>query len=245
VSTFEILELAMVPFLYEPGGKLLGIREDQCMAFLNEPSKPLDETIRKLTGICDEDLVGKKLDMDLINLMLVDVNLVVAHNAGFDRKVLERYVPQTKAVAWACSQQDVPWREQFHAPAERLEVLAHFLSGVFYSAHRAMIDCLIGVHVLATAHDSEGKSAFEYLHENAHRESVRIWATGAPFETKDLLRERGYRWNDGRDGRPKAWHKVLRPEELDDENQWLRTHCRAYPQVTTVEALDRYSIRER
>lgn len=245
VAHCEILELAIVPFLYEAGGKLLGIREDQCMAFLNEPSKPLDENIRKLTGINDEDLVGKRLDLDIINLMFVDVDLVVAHNAAYDRKVMERYVPITKTVAWACSQQDVPWREVFRAPAERLEILAHFMSGVFYGAHRAMIDCMIGVHVLATTEDDEGKTAFEYLLENSQRESVRVWATGAPFETKDMLRDRGYRWNDGRDGRFKAWHKVIRPEDLDAENQWLRNSCGAHPQATTVEALDRYSIRER
>jgi DNA polymerase-3 subunit epsilon len=241
----DILELALVPFLFEPNGKLLGIREEQCMSFLNDPGKPLTDEIRKLTGISDEDLAGKSLDMDVINLMLVGVDLVVAHNAGYDRKVLERTVPAFRNVAWACSQQDVPWREVFGAPAERLEILAHFLGGVFYGAHRAMIDCMIGVHILATVEDSDGRTAFEYLYEACQGETVRIWATGAPFETKDMLRDRGYRWNDGRDGRHKAWNKVVKPSELDTENQWLRVHCGAYPQVTTTESKDRYSIRDR
>lgn len=31
------------------------------------------------------------------------------------------------------------------------------------------------------------------------------WAEGSPFHTKDILKERGYRWNNGSDGRPKSW----------------------------------------
>jgi DNA polymerase-3 subunit epsilon len=240
----DILELALVPFLYEEGGKILGVREDQCMSFLNDPGVPLTDEIRKLTGIEPEDIVGKSLDMDVIRVMLAGCDLVIAHNAGYDRKVLERHVPEFRELRWACSQQDVPWREVFHAPAEKLELLAMYLGGVFYGAHRAMIDCIAGIHVLATIHDSDGKSAFEYLHEACYTESLRIWATGAPFDTKDMLRDRGYRWNDGRDGRPKAWNKVIKPSDLDEENQWLRTRCGAYPRVTEIAAEDRFSVRE-
>lgn len=240
----DLLELALVPFIYEHGGRLLGIREDQCMAFLQDPGRPLDDNIRKLTGIADEDLAGRSIDWDLVCTMLAGTDLVVAHYASFDRQILERFHPGFAALKWACSQQDVPWKEVFHAPAERLEIIAQFLGGVFYPAHRAMIDCLIGVHCLASI-EINGKTAFEYLEENSERESVRIWATGAPFSTKDALSVSGYRWNDGRDGRPKAWHKLIPPEQLDAETQWLRVNCGAYPQVTTCEAIDRYSVRDK
>lgn len=240
----KILELALVPFIYEAGGRLLGIRTDQCMSFLNDPGVELTEEIRRLTGIEPEDIVGKSLDYDVIHTMLPGVDMVIAHNAGYDRKVLEREVPAFRAYNWACSQQDVPWRQVFHAPVEKLEVLAMYLGGVFYGAHRAMIDCFAGVHVLANVADNDGRTAFEYLEEACFRESCRIWAVGSPFETKDMLRDRGYRWNDGRDGRPKAWNKLITPGELDDENLWLRNQCGAYPRVTTVTAEDRYSIRE-
>lgn len=240
----EIIELALVPFIYEAGGRLLAIREDQCVSFLNEPKAPLTDEIRRITGIEPEDIAGHKLDIEKIDVMLAGVDMVIAHNAGYDRKVLERYIPSLRFARWACSQQDVPWREVFRAPAEKLEVLAHFLGNVFYSAHRAMIDCIAGVHVLATVADMDGKTAFEYLYESAHAETLRIWAIGAPFETKDTLRDHGYRWNDGRDGRPKAWNKRVTASQLDEENTWLKVTCQAYPRVTEVAAEDRYSIRE-
>lgn len=240
----NILEIALVPFLYEEGGRLLAVHQDQCVSFLNDPGVELTNEIRKLTGIEPEDIAGQKLDEDYINRMLQGASVVVAHNAAYDRKLLERFVPAFRDVRWACSYQDVPWREVFHAPSERLEVIAHFLCGVFYGAHRAMIDCIAGVHVLATVADSNGKTAFEYLEEACATESVRIWATGAPYETKGALKDRGYRWNDGKDGRPKAWNKVIKPEQLNEENQWLRMNCGAYPTVTTITAEDRFSVRE-
>jgi DNA polymerase-3 subunit epsilon len=214
------------------------------MSFLNDPGVPITDEIRKITGITPEDVANHSLDIPVIETMLAGVDMVIAHNASFDRKVLERKIPAFRDVRWACSQQDVPWKDVFHAPAEKLEVLAMYLGDVFYGAHRAMIDCIAGVHVLANVMDDDGKSAFEYLEESCYEESIRIWAVGAPFETKDLLSKRGYRWNDGKDGRPKAWHKKVTPSNLDEENTWLRTQCGAYPKVTMTSAENRYSNRE-
>lgn len=240
----ELLELALVPFIYEAGGRLLAIREDQCISFLNDPGVEITPEIRQITGITPEDVAGHQLDIPKVEVMLAGVDMVIAHNAGYDRKVLERHIPAFRPMRWACSQQDVPWREVFHAPAEKLEILAMYLGNVFYGAHRAMIDCIAGVHVLATVDDRDGRSAFEYLYESAYAETLRLWATGAPFETKDMLKDRGYRWNDGRDGRPKAWNKRVTAAQLDEENTWLKVTCQAYPRVTQVAAEDRYSVRE-
>ncbi len=240
----SLLELALVPFEYDDDGYIHRILLDECVAFLNDPGKPLTEEIRRLTGISDEDLAGKSLDTAAIRDTLRDTSLVLAHNAFFDRRVLERFVWEFSRLPWACSQQEVPWRQTFHAPAAGLEIIAHFVGGVFYGAHRAMIDCLVGVHVLAEAQDEEGRSAFSYLLQSSREESVRIWATGAPFHAKDDLKRRGYSWNDGKDGRQKAWHKRIPTGTVDEENQWLRTVCGAYPQVTVTEAVDRYSTRE-
>lgn len=241
----EIIELAMVPFSFQPGGQIIAVDTEHAISMLNEPSKGLSEEIRKLTGIEPADLVGHRLDFDVITEACNGVDLVIAHNAAFDRKMTERYHGDFSTIPWACSQQDVPWREVFHAPSERLEVLALFKSNVFYGAHRAMIDCMIGIHVLATTFDLNGRSAFEYLFEASTQESIRIWATGAPYETKEMLSQRGYRWNDGKDGRFKAWNKSIKPDQLGTEDEWLRIQCGAYPRVTTCEAIDRYSVRDK
>lgn len=242
VAKDDILELALLPFTFTRDGifqVLPGLN------YLNDPGRPLDDKIRSITGITNEELKGQSINVDEVDTLVKTVDIVVAHNAGFDRKVVERWMPVFATKPWACSQQDVPWRTEFDAVTERLEALAMMLCGVFYDAHRALADCQIGVHVLATAQDQEGRSAWSRLYENAFKESLRIWAVGSPFSTKDKLSGRGYRWNGGQDGRPKAWHKQISPEQLDEENRWLREECYCVPEVTTTTAIDRYSVRER
>ena len=41
----------------------------------------------------------------------------------------------------------------------------------------------------------------------ARRETIRIYATGAPYACKEALRENGYRWSSGEDGCERAWFK--------------------------------------
>lgn len=240
--TALITELAIVPFTYTPEGIAT---VEPALTFLNDPGVPLDPKIVEITGITDEMVRGQKIDYDAVTEALNGVDLVVAHNAGFDRKMVEPTMPIFEQKVWGCSQQDVPWRTDFGALTERLEALAMMVLGVFYDAHRADIDCLIGIHLLAKAKDATGRTAFSRLLENVHRESVRVWACNAPFSVKDLLSARGYRWNDGKDGRHKAWHKAVSLDELEAENEWLRTACWASPAVTTCTAIDRYSFREK
>ena len=52
---------------------------------------------------------------------------------------------------------------------------------------------------------------------------VRIWAEGSPHDLKDDLGKRGYRWNDGSDGRPRSWHVEIDEGLLDAEMRFLRT----------------------
>ena len=52
---------------------------------------------------------------------------------------------------------------------------------------------------------------------------MRVWAERAPFDLKDILKRRGYRWNGGDDGRPKAWWTEVDEEDLAGELRFLET----------------------
>lgn len=54
---------------------------------------------------------------------------------------------------------------------------------------------------------------FAELYAASQRLRVRVWAENSPFEMKDHLKARGYKWSDGSEGRPKAWWA-----EIDEEN---------------------------
>jgi DNA polymerase III subunit epsilon len=70
---------------------------------------------------------------------------------------------------------------------------------------------------------------------------MRLWAERSPFELKDVLKRRGYRWSDGDDGRPRSDES-----RLDDEVAFLKTEIYlrdVEPSVQTLTAFDRFSIR--
>ncbi len=114
----------------------------------------------------------------------------------------------------------MPWREAGFE-SRKLEYLA-YRQGFFYDGHRAINDCLAGVHTLAQPLPEVGRTGFAHLIERARGKEQRIYAERSPFETKDTLRLRGYRWNNGDNGRPKSWYRDVDDAALEDELNWLR-----------------------
>ncbi|MDD2741279.1 MAG: 3'-5' exonuclease [Rhodocyclaceae bacterium] len=210
---------------------------------LEDPGFPLSEAIKEITGISDADLVGQHFDDDRIRAAIAKADLVVAHNAQFDRGFLDLRFPDFTGKWWACSIKDAPWTEMRTGSA-KLEFLAT-QCGVFYDAHRALVDAEVLLHVLTVeAHD--GNSVSSHLIARARKPSYRVWAIDSPYDRKDDLKGAGYRWADGNDPAlpRKAWYKdgVL---ELDDELKFLGGIYGTAKEVV-VEAMtgrERYSSR--
>jgi DNA polymerase-3 subunit epsilon len=66
-----------------------------------------------------------------------------------------------------------------------------------------------------------GRPVFPVFLESARRRVWRIWALDSPFDLKDRLKARGYRWSNGEDGRPKAWFRDVDDADLAAEEQFL------------------------
>ena len=89
-------------------------------------------------------------------------------------------------------------------------------------------------------------TALSLLLENARRKTVRIWAEQAPFDLKDELKKRGYRWSSGDEGRPKAWYVDIDEAKRDDEIAYLRKFIYLRDVdlfAQTLSAFDRFSVR--
>jgi DNA polymerase-3 subunit epsilon len=114
----------------------------------------------------------------------------------------------------------VPWQRLGRGPRS-LEYLLIEHAGIFFDGHRAEIDCRALIHLLAQPAAS-GEIPLRLLLESARKRSARIWAQGAPFESKEILKQRGYRWNGGEDGRPKAWYVEVSDTAQETELAWLR-----------------------
>lgn len=209
---------------------------------LEDPGIPIPEHITTITGIRDEDVAGKTFDEPRILADIAEADIVIAHNSPFDRAFLERRFPAFAQKWWACSLREGPWA-QMGVPSSKLEFLAYAVGGVFYDAHRALVDAEILLHLLTLpAHD--GRKILAHILDASRKPTYRIWAVGAPIEKKHYLKKRnGYQWSDGTEPeRPiKAWFKdgVL---DLEGELEDLAVHVYAGPASVIV---DRISGRER
>lgn len=240
----KIIQLAIVPFTFEKDtGRIFAV--EPCQAWYEDPGFPIPAEVTQLTGIRDADVAGQRIDEAAVQALLARSVLVIAHNASFDRAFCEVRLPAFEKAWWACSQRDVPWIEEGLQSA-RLEWLAYKHGGLFYEAHRADIDCGIAVHLLTTTLPS-GVGAMQALLANARRKEVRVWAINSPFDTKDALKARGYRWSAGEDGATKAWYRDVLEGQHDAEVAWLKEQVYAgfsgRPVVVPFDARLRYSPR--
>ena len=82
--------------------------------------------------------------------------------------------------------------------------------------------------------------------ERARRKTMRIWAEQSPFELKDELKRRGYRWSDGADGRPRSWYIDVDEAAQEPEIEFLRKTIylrETVPRTQPMTAMNRFSIR--
>jgi DNA polymerase III subunit epsilon len=216
----RIIEFAAVPFSYGiTTGEVYDVGEG--VSFFEDPGCPVPEKITNLTGITDEMVRGARIDEDRIGALLSEASLIIAHSAKFDRPFLEARVSGFASKPWACSHAEVPWQSH-GCSSTKLEHLLLTHCGEFFSGHRALEDCRVGVHVLATRLTT-GALPMELLLKSARETTTRIWAHGAAFEAKDTMKARGYVFHAGQPGgrRTKVWYRDVSAQHADDECAWL------------------------
>ena len=214
----EIIELAMAPFTYSKDGRIYTIGEP--FQQLHEPKDPISAEITAITGITQDMVRGRKLDSHVVEAFMESADLIVAHNANFDRRFLENFSPAFEMKPWACSIQQVDWRSEGFEGTRLGYLVAG--AGFFYDRHRAQNDCYAAIELLAKPLPFSGVPAFRQLLENARKATWRIWASHAPFELKDALRERGYKWNSGGNGTLRAWFIDVDEDKREAELTFLQ-----------------------
>lgn len=241
-SRDEIIELAMVRFSYDAEGRIFAIEE--AYHGLQEPSVPISDEITKLTGIDAAMVAGQKIDKDEVARLVEASDLVLAHNAAFDRKFLEAFSDVFAHKPWGCTQSQIDWKaEGFEGT--RLPYLAAG-AGFFYDKHRALNDCHAAVALLMQTLPQSGSNAFLALLDQARRKDIRLFASQAPFDMKDRLRARGYRWNGEGIGASRAWYIDVPEPHLEDEITWLETEIYGRPadlHRLRIDAFNRFSAR--
>lgn len=228
-KTEKIIELAMlaVDIDLQTG---LPVGPVEIYEGFEDPCRPISPEITQLTGITDADVTGQHLNEAKVQDMVARADLIVAHNAAFDRPFVEARLEVFESKPWACSFAGIDWKAQGRGSA-KLEFLASEC-GLFYDAHRAQVDCHAVLQVLLAplkavktsgqvqvAGASQASTGLLQLIASAQNPRTVLRATGSPFESKDKLKARGYRW----DAEGRVWSCNLKSQEaLDAECEWLK-----------------------
>ena len=237
----KIIELGMVLFEFDPQtGAAYRVLEsfDQ----LEDPGFPVPPESTAVHGITDEMVLDKRIDDASVAQFLEGVSLVIAHNSKFDRVFLEKRLPVFESLPWGCSFAQVDWNGEGIASA-KLDYIA-YRYGFFYEAHRAEGDCFALLEILQQPLPKSGDLVLKSILCSLTQKSYQIFATGSPFETKDILKSRGYRW----DGDKKCWHTTVSGDEaIVAEVAWLKTHVygdkKARVEIEVHNCLTRFSNR--
>ena len=243
----KIIELGIVAFEYDPITAEIIRITDRYNGF-EDPGRALPKEIIEITGITDEMVRGQNLDDDQVIRLAHQATVVIAHNAGFDRKFVEARFPAFATLPWACSVNQIDWQAE-RISTRVLEYLL-FKFGLFINAHRALDDAEGVLGILLGKLPVSKTSVFKSLLNTYDKMTSKISAVGAPFDKKDILKQRGYRWNDGSAGSCKSWWISVSADREQDELSWLAGEV--YPdgsidrvEISRVNAVDRFSVRER
>ena len=242
-KTNEIIEIGVLilSFTNEDGFTAVEFENNQ----LQQPDKPIPDEITKITGITNEDVAGKSINWQQIETELNSVDLIICHNASFDRNFMELQTPDhfsqlIKNKAFACSSRGVKWRELGYEGA-KLEYL-NLKMGYFYDGHRALVDCWATLNLFVQRPD-----AFDQLKAGVRQKEYLICAINAAFDKKDELKKRHYRWSDGSGGLPKSWWTTVSADQYQEELDYLKDEIFGGRQMTlptaTITARERYSYR--
>jgi len=130
------------------------------------------------------NIFGKTLTLELIFLMCEKVDLIMAHNAQFDKKFVKKlYGDKLNDMRWICSKEDISW-----PPSEslRLTDIAKSLGVESSGAHRALNDCIILANCLAKLND---------LQEQLNSGDKKLFRANVGFEDRELPKKSGFYWN--------------------------------------------------
>jgi len=235
----EIIELGYQIIEFDSAGNFYKVLSAQ--NFLNEPHGDISAEVTQVTGLTNEDVKGHSIPWEQVEQEISQVQLCVAHNASFDRPVVERYSDVFVDKIWGCSVAQIDWMKQAHVGSRSQEFLCWKVGQFFYGAHRALDDVQALSKLLACKISDNEVPAFSFLLKAVRQSKSLVKATKAPFDIKDDLRSRGYRWNVSE----RVWQKVLDDATLQDELAWLIDHQTPNPNVIKLKATDSFSVRAR
>lgn len=227
----SVIDLGMVRFFYDAQG-IICIDGEPFSKFRDSGTE-IDPGAQMVHGITNEDIAGAVITDEEVLEYCQGVSMFVAHNADFDRKILERDFPNCgfDTTSWGCSLSEIDWGK--YGIADRKLELICLRQGFTYPSHRAAPDSLAVIHAMQ---QSDGRGgAFLDLMTSMSRVKVMICLERVPFDAptlmkntgmtpQDFLKKTGFRYSqaDGLAGL-KCWYKIYDTKKgLIEDSQNIR-----------------------
>ena len=210
-----IIELAIkIVEIENASGKIVSIGKEY--KSFNDPKIPIKKEISLLTGISDDMVKNKTIDWLEVDSLIEKSEIIVAHNASFDRPFIDQNSITSPNKIWACSINDIDWLKRGFSNTKQ-ELLCYW-HGFYFDAHRAMDDVNALIHLLTHGYNDKHRPIVELL-TNSKVPNYMIRATNFNYDElkKNKVKSRGYRWNPN----DRVWYKVVAYEILEEEKQLL------------------------
>lgn len=213
----EIIEVAALPFSYSPAdGSILAVHEPHVQ--LRQPSIPIPDAVKRLTGIDDDMVAGKRLDLAALERVVAPAAICIAHGAQFDRRHLENISPVFVEKPWGCTIADIDWAAE-SVESAKLCFIAMAQYHFFYDKHRGLADCQAVIEILGREMPQSGGSVLRALLQSARGGRWRVRVFNTPYAARAELKTRGYRWDPGGEGRAKNWYQDFSDEAAADKER--------------------------
>ena len=211
----QIIELAVKVVIVEIcSGKIVSIEGDY--ESYNDPGFEISDRITQLTGIKNKDIKGRAIVWGHVDDLISNVDLIVAHNANFDRSFVDRNSVISVKKVWSCSVNDIDWLKRGFSSSKQ-ELLCYW-HGFFFDAHRAMNDIDALINLLTHSSYTSNRPIIELI-ENSQKLQYIILAENFPYneKKKESIKRNKYQWNPER----KVWYKNVSEDSLEAEKELL------------------------
>ena len=168
-----------------------------------EPTRPIPRDFEQVVGVRAADLAGMRLDIARLHQVLEGCELVLAHNAAFDRAFLVPHVPVFDQFTWVCSLRDIDWFGTEQQPKASID---HLLSlyKLKASSGTPADDCRALIQILGRPLPVSGHTGFAALLASSRSPRYRYLVPNPCVESGPALTELGFKF----DPRANAWSSI-------------------------------------
>lgn len=152
----ELIEIGILAFDFNRATGEVHDVVDQYSG-LREPSCPIPADATAKHGLTIEHVRGQTIDAVKCAILLDTADVIIAHNASFDRRFVGSLFPSIQSKRWLCSMNGVDWRRYGHSSKALQSLLADFDIEPA-AAHRALDDANATLQLISQTNASTGET---------------------------------------------------------------------------------------